>query len=77
MKNTQITYSKSIVGWFVVTLVETGSTYNIEPHRFIEVTSASPKAVVGCMAINGTQLVALLTDRWTRTITHSLRKAVV
>ena len=68
MENTQITYKKSIVGWFNVTLIETGATYNVEPQRFNEITGASQQAAVGCMEINGEQLVALLTDKWTRTI---------
>lgn len=76
MNSTQISYRKTIVGWYNVTLVETGATYNVQPQRFIEITGASPKAFVGCMAIDGAQLVALLTDRWTRTITPACVVAV-
>lgn len=77
METTQIMYRKSIVGWFNVTLVETGAIYNVEPRRFIEITGVSSDAVVGCTEINGEQLVQLLTDRWTKTVTQSARKAVV
>lgn len=72
MSGTQIKYNQTIVGWFNVTLVETGATYNIEPQRFYEITGVSRDAVSGCKGIDGKQLVALLTCRSVR----SIRRAV-
>lgn len=72
MTGTQIKYNRTIVGWYNVTLVETGATYNVEPQRFREITDVSLDAIVGCTEINGRQLVELLTCRSVR----SIRRAV-
>lgn len=68
MINTQISYRRTIVGWYNITLVETGATYNVEPQRFHEITGVSSQAIVGCTEIDGRQLVELLTCRSVRAI---------
>lgn len=76
MKRTQIRFSKTILGRFNVTIVDTGATYNVAADVFNNVTGASMRACIGCTDVSEAQLVTLLSDRWTRLITQA-RKAVV
>lgn len=68
----QISFTKTIVGWFNLTLVDTGAIYNVSPDVLhgIAVASPNPNVVLGCAEINGAQLVKILTDRNTRCITR-------
>lgn len=77
MNSTQINYRKTVTGWFNVSIVGTGATYNVTPELFYAITGASKRAFVGCTEIDGAQLVALFTDRQTRRLPQLARKAVV
>ncbi|MGN7409862.1 hypothetical protein [Sporosarcina sp. SAFN-010] len=66
----QISFTKTIVGWFNVTLVDTGAIYNVSPDVLHGIAVASPNVVLGCAEINGAQLVKILTDCNTRCITR-------
>ncbi|MDW0110441.1 hypothetical protein [Sporosarcina aquimarina] len=68
MTNNQITYKRTAIGWFNVTLVETGAIINVSPVVFYEATEASNRTKTGCTELTNEQYRRIMSDRWTRVI---------
>ncbi|WP_432352736.1 hypothetical protein [Sporosarcina sp. A2] len=65
----QISYTRSIIGWYNVTIASTGDVYNVEPRVFLATTGVHERARTGCTALTDIQLATLLTAPFTRLIT--------
>lgn len=56
--NTQISYTKTVLGWYNVTVMGL-FVYNVEPEFFRRLTGVSEDAALGCLEISTEQLKEL------------------
>lgn len=77
MTNNQITYKRTAVGWFNVTLVETGAILNVSPSVFYEAIGVSNRTKFGCTELSNDQYRYIMTDRWTRVVRRDAVKRAI
>lgn len=68
MTQIQITYKKTIVGFYNFTIVDTEETFNVEPAVFLATTGVHERTRTGCIGLDDAQLATLLTAPFTRKI---------